>query len=62
MRYTRGGLLWAASAIDDAQLAEFQLDAAPVFDGVIAAREGCSSCSPTVATSVSASKKNRPDV
>jgi hypothetical protein len=48
----KGGLLWAVSTTDGKRLAQYQLDAAVVFDGLIAARErlfltttdGCVSC------------------
>jgi outer membrane protein assembly factor BamB len=48
----KGGLLWAVSTADGKKLAQYQLDAPPVFDGLIAARErlfltttdGCVSC------------------
>jgi hypothetical protein len=48
----KGGLLWAVSTTDGKKLAQYQLDAPPVFDGLIAARErlfltttdGCVSC------------------
>jgi len=36
----QGGLLWAVSATDGKQLAEFKLDATPVWDGMAAA-DGC---------------------
>jgi outer membrane protein assembly factor BamB len=35
----KGGLLWAVSATDGQRTAEYQLDAPPVFDGLIAARQ-----------------------
>jgi outer membrane protein assembly factor BamB len=37
LRGERGGVLWAVSAEDGSRLAEYPLDAAPVFDGMIAA-------------------------
>jgi len=37
LRGERGGVLWAVSAEDGSRLAEYTLDAAPVFDGMIAA-------------------------
>jgi len=48
----RGGVLWAASAKDGSKLAEVQLDAAPVWDGMaaaggrlfIATADGCLRC------------------
>jgi len=35
----KGGLLWAVSTADGKRIAEYQLDAAPAFDGLIAAQQ-----------------------
>jgi len=33
----RGGILWATSAVDGSQLAEYTLDVLPAWDGIAAA-------------------------
>ena len=37
LRGEKGGVLWAVSAEDGSRLAEYPLEAAPAFDGMIAA-------------------------